>query len=142
MTSSLRSGNEVRCPGELIYSYIGLAIQETDEDGASYRARSLDVELLAHPDYAAWDGKADLAIGCRLGGRLVVTSTDTADEIAVEDCEVVTGSPMRGSGEYRDDGTAWFDVTFPRGTFRYDVAADGAWEVEGVFDEKTIETSG
>jgi hypothetical protein len=134
--------DEVHCPGKLVYTYTGLVIQETDEDGASYRARSLDAELLVHPDYAVWDGEADLAIGCRLGGRLVVTSTETADEIEVDDCEVVPGSPMRGSGEYRDDGTAWFDVTFPRGTFRYEIGPDGAWEIDGVFDEKTIDTSG
>jgi len=134
--------DEVHCPGELIYSYTGLVSQETEEDGASYRARSLDIELLVHPDYAAWNREADLAIGCRFGGRLVVNRTEAADAIAVEDCEVVNGSPMRGSGEYRDDGSAWFDVTFPRGRFRYDIAADGTWELEGLFDEKTIDTSG
>ena len=115
---------EMRCPGVLVHQYTGFVTQGSDEDGASYRARALDVELLAHPDYLAWDGVDELAIGCRFGGRLVVTTTATADRIEVDRCEVVEASPMTGTGAYRDDGTARFEVSFPRGRFEYDVRVE------------------
>jgi hypothetical protein len=134
--------HELSCAGDLVYTYTGLVTREPDEDGASYRARALDTELLVHPDYLAWDGTEELAIGCRFGGRFVVTETETGDEIAVEACDVVEGSPMSGTGAYRDDGTVWFDVTFPRGSFRYEIAEDGDWELDGTFDGKAIDTGG
>jgi hypothetical protein len=49
---------------------------------------------------------------------------------------------MNGSGEYRDDGSVRFDVTFPRGRFRYDISAFGAWHVKGMIDGEAVDTSG
>ena len=132
----------VICPGNLLYTYTGIVVQEPGEDAASYQARSLDAELLAHPDYNAWDGTGELALGCRFGGRLVVTAESEADMIQVEGCAVVDGNPMTGTGQYRDDGTVRFDVTFPRGGFRYELTEDGDWELEGTFDGRPIRDGG
>jgi hypothetical protein len=134
--------DQLTCPGELVYPYTGLVVQDPGEDAASYHARSLDAELLAHPDYNAWDGAGELALGCRFGGRMVVTATTAADMISVEACAVVDGDPMTGSGQYREDGTVWFDVTSPRGEFRYELTEDGGWELEGTFDGRPIQDGG
>ena len=134
--------DRLMCPGELVYPYTGLVVQDPGEDAASYHARSLDAELLAHPDYNGWDGTGELAIGCRFGGRLVVTAATAADKISVEGCAVIDGNPMTGSGEYREDGSALFDVTSPRGEFHYELTDDGDWELEGTFDGRPIQSGG
>jgi pimeloyl-ACP methyl ester carboxylesterase len=133
--------HDVSCVGELVYPYTQLVVQEAGEDGATYRARALDTEVFIHPDYSAWDGTGELALGCRFGGRVLITSDANADQIKVQACAVVEDSPMDGSGQYRSDGSVRFDVTFPRGGFRYELTEDGGWELEGTFDGKAISDS-
>jgi pimeloyl-ACP methyl ester carboxylesterase len=134
--------DQLTCPGELVFAYTGLVVQEPGEDAASYHARALDAELLSHPDYNGWDGTGELAIGCRFGGRMVVTAAAAADKISLQGCAVIEGDPMTGTGQYREDGTVRFDVTSPRGEFRYELTEDGDWELQGTFDGRPIPSGG
>ncbi len=132
----------MRCPGSLVSDYTGLVSQGDDEHRASYLARALDVELLVHPDYLGWDGTTELSIGCRLGGVLLISRRVDTDHIEVEDCEVVPGDPMAGTGSYDDDGSVHWDVTGPDGTFRYSIGPSGRWTLEGTYDGRRLDESG
>lgn len=137
---------EIRCPGRLIAPYIGLGAVGRAADPLVGRARALDIELLAHPDYIGWDRLVPLTVGCRFGGRLTVTATAEVERIRVDGCAVVEGSPMRGTGSY-DADTVRLDVTFREGRLsytsdaadRYTSAFSGVSHWTGTFDGRPIQ---
>jgi hypothetical protein len=112
----------------MVSPFLDLAVDKTGGDPIEFRARALDLELLAHPDYVGWDGLDPLTIGCRFGGRLEVSSVgegqDYVDTIKVDDCAVVKGEPMDGTGTYQGTDEADFDVRWPAGDFTYRIVAD------------------
>lgn len=129
LISDARPKEDTSCPGEMISPFLELAVDETGGDPIEFRARALDLELLAHPDYIGWDGVDRLVIGCRYGGRLEVTSEgsdeDDVDTIEVDDCAIVKGEPLNGTGTYRGTDESEFDVRWPAGEFTYRIVA--AW---------------
>ena len=127
-----------RCPGTVIDEYVALVRRDNDEDELSFLGRSLDVELFTHPGYQAWDGAGTLAIGCRFGGRMEVSRGVKSDRIDVRGCAVVDGRVMDGSGVYHDDGPVRFDVSFGRGSLRYDIDGAGRARWSGAVDGRSI----
>ena len=102
------------CPGEITAPFLGFPDSAAALDPIAFRATALDLELLAHPDYQAWDGVRPLTVGCRYGGRLEVRTEQDADQtverIDVEGCAVVDDEPLNGTGTYRGADEAEFDV--------------------------------
>jgi pimeloyl-ACP methyl ester carboxylesterase len=139
------------CPGEMVSPFLELAVDRTGGDPIEFRARALDLELLAHPDYIGWDGVDRLVVGCRYGGRLEVTSEgsdeDFVDTITVDDCAIVKSEPLNGSGTYRGTDEAEFDVRWPAGEFTYRIVAEWRYTMdeegtatwEGTFQGRSIE---
>lgn len=119
----------ITCPGEMVAPFLELAAERSDEDPLSFRARALDLEVLAHPDYLVWDGAGRLTIGCRFGGRIVVSAKGNeaggVEQLEVDDCAVVRGEPMTGTGLYRGPDEAEFDIRLPNGGFTYRIV--GEW---------------
>ena len=111
------------CPGEITVPYLGFANAVRDSDPIVFRAVSLDLELLAHPDYRAWDGGRPLTVGCRFGGRLKVrtegSGSDAVERIDAEGCAVLRDEPMDGTGMYRGPDEAEFDVRAANVSFTY-----------------------
>lgn len=126
------------CPGTVIEQYVALVRREVDEDELSFLGRSLDIELFTHPGYQAWDGEGSLAVGCRFGGRMEISRGVEADRIDVRGCAVVDGREMDGSGVYHDDGPVEFDVSFGRGSLRYDIDEAGRASWSGTVDGRAI----
>ena len=126
------------CPGTVIDEYVALVRRDVGEDELSFLGRSLDIELFTHPGYQAWDGAGTLAIGCRFGGRMEVSRGSEADRIDVRGCAVVDGRVMDGSGVYHDDGPVRFDVSFGRGSLRYDIDGAGRARWSGTVDGRSI----
>jgi len=129
------SGPLTTCPGRLTAPFLGLASEEaSDEDPLSFRARALDVELLAHPDYLGWDGGSRLAIGCRFGGRIEVTAEGDAlgpiERMEIDACAVIKGEPMTGTGLYRGSDEAEFEVRFPGGELTYRIVAPSRYTMD------------
>jgi pimeloyl-ACP methyl ester carboxylesterase len=130
------------CPGQLVAPFLELASEEAGEDPLSYRARALDLELLAHPDYRSWDGLGQLTIGCRFGGRLEVKteiapepaaetgSLGSTERITVSACAVVRGEAMTGTGAYRGTEEAEFEVRFPGGELTYRIVGESRYTDE------------
>jgi pimeloyl-ACP methyl ester carboxylesterase len=122
------------CPGELIAPFLELSNEARSEDPLIYRATALDLELLAHPDYLAWDGLDRLTIGCRFGGKLEVTASNegdtTVEDIEVDGCAVIKGEPMTGSGVYRGPDEAEFEVRFPDGELTYRTVAAARYTMD------------
>ncbi|HET7169515.1 MAG TPA: alpha/beta fold hydrolase [Candidatus Limnocylindrales bacterium] len=139
LTSGSRPRRSITsCPGAVIDPYVGLVRRAVGEDELSFLGRSLAVELLATPEYQDWDGAAPLAFGCRFGGRIEVARRDQADRIDVRGCQVVEGRSLSGTGTYRDDGSVEFEVTFARGSLRYDIDAAGHARWSGTVDGRAI----
>jgi pimeloyl-ACP methyl ester carboxylesterase len=111
------------CPGDIAAPFVGFPDSARDDDPIAYRAVSLDLELLAHPDYRAWDGAEPLDIGCRYGGRLEVRTAheagETVERIDVDGCAVMRDEPMHGTGIYRGRDEADFDVRSEDAAFTY-----------------------
>jgi pimeloyl-ACP methyl ester carboxylesterase len=139
------------CPGEMVSPFLELAIEKPDADPIEFRARAIDLELLAHPDYVGWDGIDRLVIGCRYGGRIEVSSEgagdDYVDQIEVDDCAVEKGEPMTGTGRYRGMDEAEFDLRSRSGSFTYRIVAERRYTMfeegtavwEGTFQGRSIE---
>ena len=111
------------CPGEITAPYLGFPNSAREGDPIVFRAASLDLELLAHPDYRAWDGTRPLTIGCRYGGRLEVRTDreagDAVERIDVDGCAVLRDEPLDGTGVYRGVDEAEFDVHSANVSFEY-----------------------
>jgi pimeloyl-ACP methyl ester carboxylesterase len=131
------------CRGEIVAPFLELATEQESADPLEFRGRALDLELLAHPDFIAWDGLDTLAIGCRFGGRIEVTSEATGDDfvdtIAIDRCAVLRDDPMSGTGTYRGTDEAEFDVTFPDGDLSYRIV--GEWR-HTMFEETSVAWDG
>ncbi len=151
LVADARPKSGTSCPGEMVSPFLDLAVDKTGGDPIEFRARALDLELLAHPDYVGWDGLDPLTIGCRFGGRLEVSSVGEGgayvDTIKVDDCAVVKGEPMDGTGTYQGTDEAEFDVRWPAGDFTYRIVAewrytadeDGTATWDGTFLGRSIE---
>jgi pimeloyl-ACP methyl ester carboxylesterase len=151
LVADTRPNAGTSCPGEMVSPFLELAVDKGGGDPIEFRARALDLELLAHPDYVGWDGLDPLVIGCRHGGRLEVTSEgageDYVDTIKVDDCAVVKGEPMNGTGTYQGTDEAEFDVRFQTNEFTYRIVAEwrytmyeeGSATWDGLFLGRSIE---
>lgn len=151
LVADARPRASTSCPGEMVSPFLDLAIDKTGGDPIEFRARALDLELLAHPDYVGWDGLDPLTIGCRFGGRLEVSGAGEGDAyvdtIKVDDCAVIKGEPMNGTGTYQGTDEAEFDVRWQAGDFTYRIVAEwrytmyeegtAAWD--GTFLGRSIE---
>ncbi len=136
------------CPGQLIAPFLELLVEKADDDPLSYRARALDLELLAHPDYRSWDGFGRRTIGCRFGGRIEIEAEGPVEghgagqaaseaeligpteRITVAGCAVLAGEPMTGTGTYRGTDEAEFEVRFPAGELTYRIVGTGRYTDE------------
>jgi hypothetical protein len=87
-----------------------------------------------------WDGSGLLAVDCRFGGRLVVSSSEVQDGIRADGCSWVEGIVFDGSGSLRlEDGTVTLDLRTDRGELGYrNTVVDGV-SVEGTWDGRTVE---
>ena len=121
------------CPGDIVAPYLEFP-DTASGDPIADRASALDLELLAHPDYWAWDGSAPLAVGCRYGGRIEVQAKadpdDRTEHITIDRCAVVRDEPMSGTGTYRGLDEAEFDVESPRIEFTYRIVGANRYTMD------------
>ncbi len=122
------------CPGDIVAPYLEFPDASGEQDPIADRARALDLELLAHPDYWAWDGSAPLAVGCRYGGRIEVQAKadpdDGVERITIDRCAVMRDEPMSGTGTYRGLDEAEFDIDSPRIEFTYRIVGTNRYTMD------------
>ena len=99
------------------------------------RASALDLELLAHPDYWAWDGSAAAGRSAvaTAGGLEVQAKADPDDRTEhIDDrrCAVVRDEPHGGTGIYRGLDEAEFDVDSPRIEFTYRIVGANRYTMD------------
>jgi hypothetical protein len=123
------------CPGDVADDYVRLALMdETDYASPTAQLRAVDREIVTSVDYLYWDAEEPLQVGCRFGGTIRYTPTDTGSRLRLEDCAWSHGLALTGSGRIDDDaGTLSLRVrpsaTDPR-EMRYRRAADGSVTVD------------
>jgi pimeloyl-ACP methyl ester carboxylesterase len=151
LVADVRPAASTACPGEMVSPFLELPIDKPGADPIEFRARSIDLELLAHPDYVSWDGVDRLVIGCRHGGRIEVSSEgagdDYVDQIEIDGCAIVKDEPMTGTGRYQGADEAEFDLRSRSGSFTYRIVAtwrytmfeEGTATWEGTFQGRAIE---
>lgn len=138
----VRPSESVTCPGRLVAPFLELALEKADDDPLSFRARTLDLELLGHPDYRSWDRLGRLNVGCRFGGRIEVEAEGQSaaeaesepiapsERLTIAACAVMAGEPMTGTGTYTGTDEAEFDVRFPAGELTYRIVGHGRYTDE------------
>lgn len=107
------------CPGDVADDYVRLP----PLDASAYRGTraalvAADREAVNSVDYWYWDAEESLRVGCRFGGTIEYTPTDTGSRLSLSGCAWSQGLALTGSGRIDDDS----------GTFSLRVRQDG---VEG-----------
>ena len=101
------------CPGDVADDYVPLPpLVATDYPSTKAALRSADDEIINSADYWAWDGEQPLATGCRFGGSISYTPTDSGSSVKLDACSWSGGLGLTGTGVIDDDaGTLSLKVT-------------------------------
>ncbi len=65
--------------------------------------QSADREITTAVDYLYWDGEKPLTTGCRFGGTITYTPSDSGSDLAMESCSWSAGLGLTGTGAIDDD---------------------------------------
>jgi hypothetical protein len=104
VSGELPDARRTVCPGNVADDYVRVAPPEA-ADHASTRAalRAVDRELVTSVDYWYWDAEDPLETGCRFGGTVTYTPTDSGSRLRLEGCSWSRGLSLTGSGVIDDD---------------------------------------
>ena len=114
---TLPSSRRTVCPGDVADDYVPIPpLISTQYASTKAALKSADDEINTAADYWAWDGEQPLSTGCRFGGSITYTPSDTGSHLTLDACSWSRGLGLTGSGVIDDDA----------GTFSLKVSQSGA----------------
>jgi pimeloyl-ACP methyl ester carboxylesterase len=115
-----RPPRETHCSDDVASAYIPLTpLDAADFQDALDAMGSVENELLADPLYA-WGVTGEIQSGCRYGGFVVISTSESRDTYDLAGCEFARGMPLNGTGTYDyDTDQMTLNVTFPDGSLEY-----------------------
>jgi pimeloyl-ACP methyl ester carboxylesterase len=125
------------CPGDVADDYVRLPVADSADYGGTLAAlRDVDRETVTSVDYWYWEAEEPLETGCRFGGTVRYTPTDSGARLRFEDCSWSKGLAFSGTGRI-DDGAGTLTMRLretgnEEDLFRYRRDADGRSSMEGV----------
>jgi pimeloyl-ACP methyl ester carboxylesterase len=125
------------CPGDVADAYVPLPVMDSADDRSTLAAlRAVDRETVTSVDYWYWEAEEPLETGCRFGGTVRYTPTDSGARLRFEDCSWSRGLAFSGTGRI-DDEAGTFTMRLretgnEEDVFRYRRDADGRSSFEGV----------
>ena len=136
---------EFVCPGDVIAEYLPLNPSTFGEYASPLEAiQAVDEEIQLLPEYLVWDVVDDLTVGCSYGGSAILSSTDTGESFALDNCAFIDGFALDGTVTYDYDVALIFDVTVNGNeddhlVYTHDLATD-MYAIEGTFGGESITT--
>lgn len=92
------------CPGGVADDYVRLPpIEASGYSGTPAALRAADREAVTSVDYWYWEAEEPLQVGCRFGGTIRYTPTDTGARLRLDGCSWSRGLALTGSGRIDDD---------------------------------------
>lgn len=135
VSGELPDARRTVCPGNVADDYVRLPpLDPSDYAGTRAALRAVDREVVTSVDYWYWDAEEPLEVGCRFGGTVRYTPTDSGARLRLEGCSWSRGLAITGSGVIDDDAeTLTLRVHDGMGgdEVRYRRDADGASTVDG-----------
>ena len=118
------------CDGVVVDEYVPLFPDPLPDD-EEFLLDSIEWEIIFHPDYYYWDGVTDSSVGCYNGGTWSFSGTDDGNDLRFDDCELVPGVTINGTGAYDFEGDIFtLSATVNGCSYEYQRAGD-EYEVEG-----------
>ncbi len=104
------------CPGNVADDYVPIPpLISTEYASTKAALRSADDEIVNSADYWGWDAEEPLATGCRFGGSIVYTPTDTGSSLKLDACSWSRGLGLTGTGVIDDDAGTLVAARVPVG---------------------------
>jgi hypothetical protein len=124
------------CPGDVADAYVPVPPVDHADYGTTLRVlRDVDREIVTSADYWYWDAEEPLTTGCRFGGTVRYTPTDSGTRLRLDGCSWSRGLGVTGTGRIDDDaGTLTLRVRqegMEGDAVRYRRDADGDSTVDG-----------
>lgn len=134
---------EIDCPGAVAPTFLPLSPARGSAIAGPVAAVVMaEDEVFADPSYVLWDRSRDLHVGCRTGGKFIVTANGWTDQVSFSDCAFAEGWSMNGEGTYDiKSGALHWTLTTPRGALSDDGIV-GTHHVTGTWDGDAVDLTG
>lgn len=104
VSGELPAAQRTVCPGNVADDYVRLPPMDAADYASTQAAlRAVDRETVTSVDYWYWDAEDPLEAGCRFGGTVTYTPTDSGARLRLDGCSWSRGLALTGSGVIDDD---------------------------------------
>ena len=145
LDGELPAERETECEPMVPDPFVPLAPASASADDDPVTALlAIDDEANYGPEYWAWDGVEDLAVGCLRGGSMTYAANDVGYDLTFDACEISAGLAVSGTGLIDDvEGSFTMSITAPGGTeLEYGRDADYAVTVTGTWFGTEVDVEG